>query len=598
MSISDKTAASIRHHAGKKVTECAQLPFAPALDDQFYAESYELRKAASTMTTATIEWFQQNLVNVLAPARPPFGTDRTLSVLSIGSGEGDIDLEIIKRLTPEPDVPWKRLRYVALEPNPIHRDRFLHNLSHTALADTTEVEVRGDYFDPNQPPPQEQYDLVLLTHVLYYFDDPTQAIRQALAHTKPYGQVVIIHQAAVGIPQIQREHMLDIKGDEDEMLTADDIQNLIKRQSWPYQLHHIDAQLDVTPCLQQLDTGIKIMSFCMECDLRLLQEAKFAKVLQAFWQLAKIDDTGKAFIQEPLGVLVVQSVPEIAATRKPDDFDPVVDYWQLARQFDWSGTFFKQYQQKLEQQTQSSSLRLLDVACGTGRWLQAFHHYIQLDEAIESIIYDALDPCESAIVQVQQKMHPPFQQGTQCVSTIQAAELECGVYDLLWSMHGFYMVPRQDLEAVLQKCASTLNDTGVGLIALASRKSFYVDFYEQFRHIFAEGRGDRFTSAEDIVATLLSCEIPHQVHRILYEESIKADDLVSLEHYIKHEATINSFNKDGKATELDASKNISLEMLLSHPRMEEYLKSLCQDSFYHFPQEIWLITFKSLPKSR
>ena len=29
---------------------------APPLDDQFYARSYELRKAASTMTVAAIDW--------------------------------------------------------------------------------------------------------------------------------------------------------------------------------------------------------------------------------------------------------------------------------------------------------------------------------------------------------------------------------------------------------------------------------------------------------------------------------------------------------------------------------------------------------------
>ncbi|MDB9518764.1 methyltransferase domain-containing protein [Roseofilum reptotaenium CS-1145] len=205
--------------------------------------------------------------------------DDTLSVLSIGSGEGDIDLEIIKSLAPQADRPWQQLHYVALEPNPIHRDRFLDRLHHASLAHTINVSVREDSFDPHQPLSQEPYDLVLLTHVLYYFDDPPQAIEHALAHTKPNGRVIIVHQAATGIPQIQREYMLDIKGNEDELLTADDIQNLLDRQSWPYQFYPVDAQLDVTSCLVRSDTGIKIRSFCMECDLRQLHEAKFAKVL-------------------------------------------------------------------------------------------------------------------------------------------------------------------------------------------------------------------------------------------------------------------------------------------------------------------------------
>ncbi len=237
------------------------------------------------------------------------------------------------------------------------------------------------------------------------------------------------------------------------------------------------------------------------------------------------------------------------------------------------------------------SIRLLSVACGTGRWLEAFSHYIQLDEEIGNIVYDCLDPSESSIAQASQKIHLPFQRGNQYVNTIQAAQLESNAYDLLWSMHGFYMIPRQDLAAVLKKCASLLNDTGVGFIALATRKSFYVDFYEQYLQIFKEGKGEGFTSAEDVIESLGECGIQHQVHRIFYEEPIKADDYAGLEHYIKNEATINCFNKDKEVEPLSASKNITLEELLSHPEMERYLNSLIRNSVYYFPEEIFLVSF-------
>ncbi|WP_293118727.1 class I SAM-dependent methyltransferase [Okeania sp. SIO1I7] len=180
----------------------------------------------------------------------------------------------------------------------------------------------------------------------------------------------------------------------------------------------------------------------------------------------------------------VLPVPSVTVQqRSPEDKDPVIDYWQLAQRFDWSSTFFSQYHQG-----ESSSLRLLDVACGTGRWLEAFQHYIQLDEKLENVVYDFLDPCESSITQASQKIYPPLKRGTQYVNTIQAAKLESNSYDLLWSMHGFYMVPREDLASVLKKCASLLKDTGIGFIALATRKSFYVDFYEQYLQIFKEAK--------------------------------------------------------------------------------------------------------------
>ncbi len=589
MKIHYKSLEKPQSHESERHSLQNQKFVAPPLDDEFYAESYELRKAASTMTSAAIEWFRSHVEVLLEGSDSPSHKDDTLSVLSIGSGEGDIDLEIIHSLVPKLNSRWKRLKYVALEPNPIHRNRFLQRLDKTSFDENVEVSVRGDSFEPNKFESEAKYDLVMLTHVLYYFDDPYQAIQGALNQTKEDGQVVIVHQTATGIPQIQREHMLAAKGNQNEMFTAENIQNLLDAKSHQHQFYNVDARLDVTECLQGLEAGVKIMSFCMECDLRQLQEVKFTKILQAFWRLAEIEHTGKAYIKEPIGVFVLPGNPNSTVLgRSPEDKDPVDDYWQLAQGFDWSSTLLSQYHRG-----KPSSLRLLDVACGTGRWLQAFSHYIQLDPGINDITYDFLDPSASSISQASQKIHPPLQRGTQHVNTVQEAKLESNSYDLLWSMHGFYMIPPQDLAPVLKKCASLLNDTGVGFIALATRKSFYVDFYEQYLQIFKEGKGVRFTSAEDIIESLRECGIQHQVHRIFYEEAIKAEDGAGLEHYIKNEATINCFNKDKEVEPLSASKNITLEDLLSNPKMEAYLNSLMRNSVYYFPEEIWLISFNA-----
>lgn len=560
---------------------------APPLDNEFYAESYELRKAASTMTPAAIEWFRSNVATLLGGNDLNSHNDDTFSVLSIGSGEGDIDIDIIHSLNSNLKPRWKRLKYVALEPNPIHRDRFLQRLDKASFGENVEVSVRDDYFDPGRFESQDRHDLVLLTHVLYYFKQPYQAIEVALNQTKEGGRVVIVHQTATGIPQIQRQHMLEVKGNQNEMFAAEDIKKLLDTKSHQYHFNNVDARLDVTKCLQRSETGVKIMSFCMECDLRQLQESKFAKILQAFWRLAEIEDSGKAFIREPIGVFVLKQAPNATIpARSSEDTDPVVDYWQLAENFDWSGLFSSQYHRG-----NSQSLKLLDIACGTGRWLQAFHHYIKLDEGIKNIWYDFLDPCASSISQASQKIHPPFQRGTQYINKIQEAKLENNSYDLLWSMHGFYIIHRQDLAPVLKKCVNLLNDTGVGFIALATRKSFYVDFYEQYLQIFNEKKGERFTSAEDILENLSACGIQHQVHKIFYEEAIKAGDRAGLEHYIKNEATINCFNKDKETEQLSASKQMTLEELLSHSEMEKFLKSFLRNSVYYFPEEIWLISF-------
>ncbi|MDJ0662512.1 MAG: hypothetical protein QNJ42_23960 [Crocosphaera sp.] len=52
---------------------------APPLDDELYAESYQLRKAASTMTVTAIEWFRNNIKLVTSQQ------DDTLSIQRITS---------------------------------------------------------------------------------------------------------------------------------------------------------------------------------------------------------------------------------------------------------------------------------------------------------------------------------------------------------------------------------------------------------------------------------------------------------------------------------------------------------------------------------
>ncbi len=295
MTIQNPSLEKLKSFESERHSPQNQKFVAPPLDDEFYAESYELRKAASTMTVAAIDWFRSHVTVLLEGSYSRSHQDDTLSVLSIGSGEGDIDLEIIHSLIPKLNSRWKRLKYVALEPNPIHRQQFLQRIDKASFDQSVEVSVRDDYFEPGKFESEQKYDLVLLTHVLYYFDDPYQAIQSALKQTKEGGQVIIVHQTAKGIPQIQREHMLEVKGNQNEMFTAEDIRNLLDTQFYQHQFYHVDARLDVTECLQRLETGIKIMSFCMECDLRQLQEAKFFKILQAFWRLAEIEDREKLY---------------------------------------------------------------------------------------------------------------------------------------------------------------------------------------------------------------------------------------------------------------------------------------------------------------
>ncbi len=542
------------------------------IDGGAYAEFYVLRKNASTMTQATIEWFH-NHVDVWLREVTHENESHLPAILSVGSGEGDIDIEIIKAI--QPYLGSKKLKYDALEPNLRHYERFLDRINRMPLDASLSLAIYNVYFD--QFSTNQQYDVVLLIHVLYYFDDPYQAIRQALRYTKPGGRVVIIHQSSTGIPEIQRKHMYKLKSNVDELFTTDDIKKSLDNGGEQYRFFNIDAHLEVTECLKRSEVGLKIMSFCMECDLSQIDKLRLNLLAQSFSDLAVSRGNGKSFIYEPLGAFIVDN-PK--TKRLPQDRDCVEDYRQLAQKFEWSKTFLDK---------KNSNIRVLDVGCGTGRWLQAFLMYVTPQLPNLEILYDLVDPSEQAMSQALVKIEHPLKIGHQYIDTIQQARLDQSRYDIIWSMHAFYAIPRPDLPHVLGKISNHLNDQGQAFIAQATKKSFYVRFYDKFLETFHCNEAG-FTSAEDIVAALNMLGLEYQVYAISYDECIAEEDLIALEHYIMKESASNSFRWEDVSAQ-EANREVGLQDVLNDPSLGAYLRSFIKESMYCFTQEIWLISF-------
>ncbi|ETR71082.1 MAG: hypothetical protein OMM_08351 [Candidatus Magnetoglobus multicellularis str. Araruama] len=80
-----------------------------------YAKFYNYRKKASTMTQAAIDWLKNHVEKLSCISK-----DKTFSLLSIGCGDGDIDLQLIDDLSKILLKRNQNLEYVAFEPNPFH----------------------------------------------------------------------------------------------------------------------------------------------------------------------------------------------------------------------------------------------------------------------------------------------------------------------------------------------------------------------------------------------------------------------------------------------------------------------------------------------
>ena len=179
------------------------------------------------------------------------------------------------------------------------------------------------------------------------------------------------------------------------------------------------------------------------------------------------------------------------------------------------------------------------------------------------------------------------------MDTIQTANLDKNCYDIVWSMHAFYAIPKCELSSILSKISDNLNDNEKAFIAQATRQSFYVQFYDKFLDAFHYNE-DGFTSAEDILEALNILGIEYQIHIISYEECIAQNDLTALEHYIMSESVGNSFRQEDVLKQEATRK---LEDLFNNPSLGAYLRSFLKNSMYCFTQEIWMISFGKQEKS-
>lgn len=207
------------------------------------------------------------------PRKSPF------AALSVGAGNGDFDRRLVSIINSR----QKNLEYVMVEPNEALCDRLRENLARHA-GDGVRFEINPLTFEDyviSRP-----FDLVHLTHCLYYIQDRQGAIDHALKALGPDGVVLIMHQTPWGISQIQQRFLKRVKGTEDEMLSSRDIQEILELRGVTYHLEVFESHVNVSECFQPGSAeGEAILSFFLESDIRGLKPALKQELLEYLYEL-------------------------------------------------------------------------------------------------------------------------------------------------------------------------------------------------------------------------------------------------------------------------------------------------------------------------
>ena len=205
------------------------------------------------------------------------------------------------------------------------------------------------------------------------------------------------------------------------------------------------------------------------------------------------------------------------------------DYRQLAVSHAWA-----QWLADRERCVAGHGLRLLDVACGSGKFPSALQAHASVGNAdLAPIQYDLLDPTQFALEEARGVLRHPFVPGASYRCRLQDLELDGPGYDVVWATHALYALPPHELADGLSRFVTSLKGGGIGFIAHACEDSHYLGFYRAYLDAVKGGAGTPYSSAEQIVDTLGRLGVRTEARDIVYEGMAPASDTAAVEGYLQ-----------------------------------------------------------------
>ncbi|MEO0400603.1 MAG: class I SAM-dependent methyltransferase [Pseudomonadota bacterium] len=246
-----------------------------------------------------------------------------------------------------------------------------------------------------------------------------------------------------------------------------------------------------------------------------------------------------------------------------------VDYRHLAEARDWRAWLASKSETVGER-----PLRVLDVACGSGKFPQALARYGGITGlAVPKIEYALLDPSRFSIDEARAALAPPFEPSTEFETTLQDLNCRDGAFDVVWATHALYAIPKAELKAGLRRLVDACS--GEAFIAHACADAHYIKFQRLYLAAFDRKAETPYTAAEDIASALKAIGVDFEATDIVYENGAPETERTVIEGYLQ------------RCVFDDAA---SLDDMESSDILRAYLDSCKRDGAWRFAQRVALFS--------
>jgi SAM-dependent methyltransferase len=199
-----------------------------------------------------------------------------------------------------------------------------------------------------------------------------------------------------------------------------------------------------------------------------------------------------------------------------------LDYKELALASDWDALLPSRPLHG-EGEASQPPLRILDVACGSGKFPAALRAHTALgSRENSSLVLDLLDPSSFSLREARESLAPPFTADRDFECTLQDLPTAATDYDVVWAVHALYALPEAELGAGVAAFMRAIGPDGFGFVAHATRSSHYLAFYEAYLARFKPS-GTPYVNAEEVVRAFRDAGAQVEVNLLSYEQVIEDD---------------------------------------------------------------------------
>ncbi|KAF7709095.1 histamine N-methyltransferase [Silurus meridionalis] len=232
-----------------------------------YLKAFELFLERSSEHQSMRDFINSTLPDILTTV----GAGKsTLNVMGVGSGSGDIDLEILAQLHAK--HPEARVENEVVEPSGDMLYKYKVLVAKTLGLDhitfkfnkMTASEFESDWKQRNT---DRKLDFIHMIQMMYYVKDPeaTVSFFRSLLH-KDGKLLIILVSGQSGWGRLWRTYRAQLcKTDISQCVTTGDIRNFLDAEGIPYQSHTLVSQMDITECFTAGDEkGELLLDFLTE----------------------------------------------------------------------------------------------------------------------------------------------------------------------------------------------------------------------------------------------------------------------------------------------------------------------------------------------